>query len=62
MDMRRAYSVNPFHATGLFRYSPENRKSLVLGFLFSGVIERDQWHKMGFISRTQINIFLVSIF
>ena len=52
MDMRRAYSVNPFHATGLFRYSPENRKSLVLGFLFSGVIERDQWHKMGFISRT----------
>ena len=36
--------VNPFQTEGLFLYPPENRKS---GFLmFSGGIERNQWHKM----------------
>ena len=29
--------INPFHATGLFRYP----------LMFSGGIERDQWHEMG---------------
>ena len=34
--------INPFHASGLFWYP------LTRGFLmFSGGIERDQWHEMG---------------
>ena len=39
-------AVNPFRATGLFRYPPGKQKTR--GFLmFSGGIKRDQWHEMG---------------
>ena len=37
--------VNPLHTTGLFQYPPktlENQSFL----MFSGCIERDQWHEM----------------
>ena len=50
---KRLFScLNPFHATGLFRYpqqtSENQRYSDVRGFLmFLGGIERDQWHEMG---------------
>ena len=38
--------LNPFHATGLFRYPLKT--SEYKGFLmFSEGIERDQWHEMG---------------
>ena len=37
---------NPFHATGLFRYSLKTSENLWF-FIFSGGIERDQWHEMG---------------
>ena len=45
-----AHSIFLTHSTHLMPWSfsihPENtRKSLI--FLFSGGIERDQWHKMG---------------
>ena len=38
-------AIHPFHATELFRYPLETKKPK--GFLmFSGGIERDQWHEM----------------
>ena len=40
------FKVNPFNATGLFQYPLKT--SQTRGFLmFSGGIERDQWHEMG---------------
>ena len=39
-------NINSFHATGLFPYSMKTAENLLF-FLFSGIIERDQWHKMG---------------
>ena len=39
-------NLNPFHATDLFRYPLKTSENK--GFLmFSGGIERDQWHEMG---------------
>ena len=35
--------VNPFHTTGLFL----TLHSHISFFMFSGGIERDQWHEMG---------------
>ena len=38
--------THPFHATNLFRYPLKTLENK--GFLmFSGGIERDQWHEMG---------------
>ena len=44
--LHEAGMFNPFHATDLFRYpleTSENQNFL----MFSGGIERDQWHEMG---------------
>ena len=42
--------INPFHATGLFLYPLETSETFYF-LMFSGGIERDQWHKNG-LSRT----------
>ena len=42
----KSVTIKSFHATGLFRYplqTSENQRFL----MFSGVIERDQWHETG---------------
>ena len=37
------FFINPFHATGPFRYPLKTSEHL----MFSGGIERGQWHEMG---------------
>ena len=38
--------LNPFHATGLFRYPLKTSENLWFSDIFRSV-ERDQWHEMG---------------
>ena len=46
-------NLNPFHATGLFLYLPENIRNLERN-LFSGGTEREQWHEMGQFTKKRI--------
>ena len=39
--------LNPFHATGLFRYLLKTSENQRLSAVFSGYRERDQWHEIG---------------
>ena len=43
----KTFIINPFHATGLFLY-PLKTSENVKFLMFSGGIERDQWHKMDY--------------
>ena len=44
--MMETLVLNPFHATGLFTL-PENIRQNRGFLMFSGGIEKDQWHEMG---------------
>ena len=44
--MKVSQTVNPFHATDLFLYPMKKSENLCVFFMFSGDIERDQWHEM----------------
>ena len=39
--------LNPFHATGLFRYPLKTLENLWFSDVFTGGIERDQWYEVG---------------
>ena len=39
--------LNPFHATGLFRYPLKTSENLWFSDVFTGGIERDQWYEVG---------------
>lgn len=41
------WSINPFHANGLFSTAPENRRPEAFFLMFSGSTGRDQLHKTG---------------
>ena len=50
--------VNPFHATGPFLYPLKTSENS--GFLmFSGVIEIDQWHKIGKYVKCELTFQIV---
>ena len=42
----KSVKLSPFHATGLFLYP---LKTKIQGFLFLGVVERDQWDEMSLV-------------
>ena len=39
------FLLNPFYATSFFQCSPKALENQ--SFMFSGDIERDQWHELG---------------
>ena len=47
--------VNSFHASGLFLYPPPWKHQETKGFwIFSGRIEKYQWHEMGYKKTIQL--------